>query len=85
MDKAQLSSLLSNNPLSLTAAISLHAEPSGKIPALMKLMGVSPLDSRGLGFHTDSSVIKFLLLTSELKDWARHTQHGGSGADPISF
>lgn len=85
MDKTQLASLLSNILPFLATLISLHAESSGKIPALMKLMGVSPVDSRGLKFHTDSSVIKFPLLTSELNNCARYTQHGGSGVDPISF
>jgi len=47
--------------------------------------GSLTIGCNGLGFHSGSSVVKSLLLTSELKDCARYAQHGGLGAEPISF
>lgn len=61
------------------------AESRGKIPALLKLMGVSPLDAAGLGFHSDPAAIKLVLLTSEQKGCARYAQHGGSGLSQQAF
>lgn len=50
MDKHIASISVVKHPTSLTTLISLHAESSGKFLAVIRLMGASPLDSRGIGF-----------------------------------